>query len=368
MKRILFFAITAALVVSPVLWSGHAVAQDYTEGWISLFDGETLFGLQVLGDGEWEASNGVLSCKRGAGGWIATTGQWGNFELTMKIRVAPKQATAVVVRSPLSGHFTENGSAAIPIRAPKSGYEWQDLSVVAEGNAVSAKLNGEDVEVPAPEHAVGHIGILYQGARVEVSDIMLRPLAMEPIFNGENLDGWNIIPGHDSVFTVENSAIRIKNGNGQIETDGLYKNFVLQLDIYSNGEDKPLNSGVFFRGPKGVFWKGYESQVRNEWDGERTNPVDYGTGGLYGIQAARKVVPSEKEWFYKTILCNGNHFAVWINGYAVSDFVDMRPRVDDGNAKAGYVSEAGTIHLQGHDPTTDLSFKNIRLQEYPSGE
>ena len=28
------------------------------------------------------------------------------------------------------------------------------------------------------------------------------------------------------------------------------------------------------------------------------------------------------------------------------------------------VPEAGTIHLQGHDPTTDLSFKNINLQSY----
>jgi hypothetical protein len=367
MKRILFAAITAALVVSPVFFNGEARAQDYAEGWLNLFDGETLFGLQVLGDTEWEASGGVLSCKRGTGGWVATTGQWGDFELTMKIRVAPKNATALVVRAPLSGHPTENGSVMIPIQAPKSGYDWQELSVVAEGNAVTAKLNGEDVTVAAPAHAVGYIGILYQGGRVEASDIKLRPLAMKPVFNGETLEGWNIIPGHKSVFTVDDGAIRIKNGNGQIETDGLYKNFVLQLDIFSNGDH--LNSGVFFRGPKGEFWKGYESQVRNEWKGDdRSDPVDYGTGGLYAIQAARSVVSSDREWFYKTILCNGNHFAVWINGYAVCDFLDLRPPVDDGNAKAGYVGQAGTIHLQGHDPTTDLSFKNIRLQEYPTGE
>ena len=36
------------------------------------------------------------------------------------------------------------------------------------------------------------------------------------------------------------------------------------------------------------------------------------------------------------------------------------------NAKEGFVGEAGTIHLQGHDPTTDLSFKNINIQEYPN--
>ncbi|HNZ16782.1 MAG TPA: DUF1080 domain-containing protein [Candidatus Hydrogenedentes bacterium] len=367
MKRIMCAAMAAGLVVVPVLAGGAAHAQDFTEGWINLFDGETLFGLQPLGDTTWEAGGGALSCTGGIGGWIATTGQWGDFELTLKVRVAAKQTTAVVVRAPLSGHFSENGSVVIPIVGPESGNDWQEVAITAEGNTVSAKVNGQDVAVAAPGNAVGHIGILYQGAQVEASAIKLRPLAMAAIFNGTDLTGWNIIPERKSVFTVEDGAIRIKNGNGQIETDGLYQNFVLQLEIFSNGDH--LNSGVFFRGPKGVFWKGYESQVRNEWkDDDRSAPVDFGTGGLYGIQPARKVVSSDREWFYKTVLCNGNHFAVWINGYAVSDFLDMRAPVDDSNAKAGFVGAAGTIHLQGHDPTTDLSFKNIRLQAYPSGE
>jgi len=367
MKRIMCAAMAAGLVVVPVLAGGAAHAQDFTEGWINLFDGETLFGLQPLGDTTWEAGGGALSCTGGIGGWIATTGQWGDFELTMKVRVDAKAATAVVLRAPLEGHFTENGSVVIPIQGLDSGDGWQDVAVTAQGTSVSVQVNGKDVAADAPRNAVGHIGIAYQGAQVQASAIKLRPLAMQPIFNGTDLTGWNIIPGRKSVFTVEDGAIRIKDGNGQIETDGLYQNFVLQLDIFSNGDH--LNSGVFFRGPKGVFWKGYESQVRNEWSGDDRNaPVDFGTGGLYGIQPARKVVSSDREWFYKTILCNGNHFAVWINGYAVSDFLDMRAPVDDSNAKAGFVGAAGTIHLQGHDPTTDLSFKNIRLQEYPSGE
>ncbi|NQT88301.1 hypothetical protein HQ560_16150 [bacterium] len=30
--------------------------------------------------------------------------------------------------------------------------------------------------------------------------------------------------------------------------------------------------------------------------------------------------------------------------------------------------EAGVITLQGHDPTTDLSFRNLRIAEYPKRE
>jgi hypothetical protein len=200
---------------------------------------------------------------------------------------------------------------------------------------------------------------------VEVAELALRPLNLKPLFNGTDLTGWNIIPGHKSEFNVVDGTINIKNGNGQIETAGVYKDFVLQLDIFSNGDH--LNSGVFFHGPVGKFWKGYESQVRNQWEGEdRTKPVDFGTGGIYGNQASRKVVSSDREWFKKTIVCDGNHMAVWLNGYPVSDFLDTRPVSKDWNGKEGYVPGPGTIHLQGHDPTTDLSFKNINLQEYPA--
>jgi len=90
--------------------------------------------------------------------------------------------------------------------------------------------------------------------------------------------------------------------------------------------------------------------------------VDFGTGGVYGLQPARKVVPSDREWFTKTIVAHGNHMAVWVNGYPVSDFTDIRPLGRD--ARSNCRLEAGPISLQGHDPTTDLSFRNIRMASY----
>ena len=99
---------------------------------------------------------------------------------------------------------------------------------------------------------------------------------------------------------------------------------------------------MFFRGPVGVFWKGYESQVRNQWVGEnRDKPVDFGTGGNYGNQPARKVVSTDSEWFTKTIVANGNHTSIFINGYLASDYLDMRPVSPDSNGKEGYVPGPG---------------------------
>jgi hypothetical protein len=91
--------------------------------------------------------------------------------------------------------------------------------------------------------------------------------------------------------------------------------------------------------------------------------VDYGTGGIYNRQAARKVVSSDNEWFTMTIVANGKHLAVWVNGYQTADFIDKRK--PDKSARKGSKVEKGPVSLQGHDKTTNLSFRNIRIAELP---
>ncbi len=351
------FLMAVAVVVAPM-----AIAQD---GWINLFDGETLFGLQPIGDASWDVKDGVLMSTGGSGGWIATTSQFADFELHAKVRLKGETTGGIVFRAALDGHPAENGTAVVNLSQKKGADKWNEVHVTAQGGKVSATVDGKAIDGVTSGRTRGYIGIQlhHREGKVEVSELRLKPMDLNPLFNGKNLDGWNTIPGRPSKFSVIDSALNIKDGNGQIETVGLYKDFVLQLDIISNGEH--LNSGVFFRGPVGVFWKGYESQVRNQWSkDDRTKPVDYGTGGNYGNQASRKVVSTDGEWFQKTIVVTDNHAAVWIDGYQTSDFTDTRPISKNNDGKAGYVPGPGTIHLQGHDPTTDLSFKNIGLHEY----
>ena len=367
MKRLLCIAAVAAVALCGL----PAQAQTVAEGaWINLFDGESLFGWTAYGDVEWEAADGVLSGARGYEGFLATNCRFTDFELEMKLTVAGEGSAGIAVRAGIEDHVSVNGGDCIVIEAEPRDAQEHTVTVKAVGSDVKAALDGKAVEL-APKNAKGHIAIQYhryhkmrRWPKIAVTEVKLRPLNLTPVFNGENLDGWNIIPDRKSVFSVVDGAINIKDGNGQIETAGVYKDFVLQLDIISNGDC--LNSGVFFRTPPGVFWKGYESQVRNEWvKDDRAKPVDFGTGGLYGIQPARKVVSTDHEWFQKTVICDSNHFAVWIDGYQVSDYFDTRPAVTDADGKNGFVPDAGTVNLQGHDPTTDLSFKNINVQIYP---
>jgi len=75
------------------------------------------------------------------------------------------------------------------------------------------------------------------------------------------------------------------------------------------------------------------------------------------------VVANDFEWFHETLIVSGPHMAAWVNGYQVSDWTDTR--APDENPRGGLRREAGTIAIQGHDPKTDLSFRNLRAGEMP---
>lgn len=357
------------LAASALLATGAASAAEGS--WINLYDGESTFGWTNIGNVAWSVEDGVLNGEDGDGGFLVHNATFKDFELSATIKIDGPGSLGLAVRAPMEGNTAENGGASVYIENEERKGEWHEVTVRAKGSNISATVDGEAVEGLSASNDRGHIGIQYhryhksrgRGPVISVKELKLRPLQVEPIFNGENLDGWNIIPDHQSEFSVSDGELHIINGNGQIETANFYRDFLLQIDVISNGDH--LNSGVFFRGPQGIFWKGYESQLRNEWQrDDRTKPVDFGTGGIYGVQETRKVVSSDHEWFTKTIVANGNHMAVWINGYQVSDFFDTRPVSPEHDGKNGYVPEAGTIHLQGHDPTTNLSFKNIGLEDY----
>jgi hypothetical protein len=93
---------------------------------------------------------------------------------------------------------------------------------------------------------------------------------------------------------------------------------------------------------------------------------DFGTGAIYRRVPARKEMAKDGEWFGMTIVAHGNHLATWVNGVQVVDWTDNRPKSD--NARTGCKLEAGHISIQGHDPTTDLSFKNFRIAEFAPGK
>jgi hypothetical protein len=200
-----------------------------------------------------------------------------------------------------------------------------------------------------------------------IRSIKARPFGTQPLFNDKNLDGWKINAADPKRMSskwevTKDGELSVKNGPGDLVTEKEFDNFVLQLECKTNG--KALNSGVFFRCIPGQYQNGYEAQIQNAYkDNDRTKPADFGTGAIYRRVPARKVVTNDNEWFTMTVVADGKHIATWVNGYQTVDWTDDRKEND--NPRNGYRAAKGPISIQGHDPTTDILFRNIRIAELP---
>jgi hypothetical protein len=298
-------------------------AKEVADGWVLLFDGETTFGWKINGDAKVE--DGQLVLAKGTSARPTTSGSFGRCTIQMDDK--------------------------------------------------------------APYHTANDFPVLIahpDGWRISAAK--MKPRGMRPLFNGKDLTGWKKFEANParakSEFTVEDGCIHLKNGPGDLQTEELFDNFILQLECRTNGPH--LNSGVFFRCIPGLYQQGYEAQIHNhftptpvrEYTIEDYDPkshelkdktkvkytaTDYGTGAIYRRIPARGPVAKDGEWFTMTIVADDNHLATWVNGIQQTDWFDNRP--PNENARNGCKLGKGAISLQGHDKTTDLSFRNIRIAE-----
>ena len=385
----LLAALTAAWLALPAHAADSApntlTPKEVSDGWILLFDGKTSFGWSPRDSARWVPVDGTLTPVPGTGkGVLSTTTEFANYHLKADVWIDDTANSGIFLRCPTDGTITGTNAYEVNVydlhakwpsgsinEVARAGSKvrtvgrWSTYEITAQGDKLVVSVDGQTVvNARDGKHPRGTVGLQYNGdGEVKFRNVKLQPLGEKSIFNGKDLKGWNLIPDHKSVFSVTPEGyLNVKNGNGDLQTEAEYGDFVLQLDVISNGDH--LNSGVFFRAIKGTFWGGYESQIRNQWQGDdRTKPVDYGTGAIYNRQPARRVISSDREWFTKTIIAAGPHLAVWVNGIQVSDFLDKRPMNE--SARQGLRLKPGVISLQGHDPTTDLSFRRIRVMEYP---
>jgi Domain of Unknown Function (DUF1080) len=363
--------------------------KEASEGWILLFDGESPFGWTQEGKAQWDVENGALT-SGGGSGWLRSNAAFADFILKCDYRTGAEGNSGLFLRSARQGapHETgyelqiwnqhpkfPTGSLVNHIPAKKvqpAPDQWHTYEITAQGDHWAIKLDGKKVlDGRDAKSKVGHIGLQYnEGKKVEFRNIKLRPLGARPLFDGKSLAGWREVdapkPKEKPVWIARGGAIHVEKGPGQLETDAAFDDFVLQLDIRTNpGDEKHHpNSGVFFRGEKGQFWSGYEAQIRNEYkDGDRTKPVDFGTGAIYNRQSTRKVMPNDGQYFVMTVAARGRNIDVWVDGYQVTSWEDPRP--EGMNARKEARLAAGVLSLQAHDPTTNLDFRNIRLAPLP---
>lgn len=369
---------------------GHnrLTADEMAQGWLRLFDGHTLFGWTPNSETKWQVDNGVIAADGDAKGLLVTTTRWANYELRCDFRVAAGGNSGVFLRTPLSPKspvtdcyelnicdtHPEFKSASLvgraqPTEAVTADGEWHTFFVTVDGPKVTVQFDGKTVltydDTTEKPLTSGFIGLQMNGGKAEFRNVFLRPLGLTPLFDGTSLTGWKTVPGSQGKFEVEEGTIRGTGGRGFIETETTAANFVLQFDAITHGD--ALNSGVFFRaqpGTENAPSNGYEFQIQSGIkNNDRNQPADFGTGAIFRRVSARRVVSSDREWFTATLVADGSHFTTWVNGIPVVDWTDTRPAND--NPREGLRLKAGHLSLQGHDPTTNLQFRNLKLVELP---
>jgi hypothetical protein len=366
--------------------------KEIEEGWILLFDGESTFGWRTPTDSKWTIAEGMLAPQGEKAGLLVTTSSFRDYDLEFDLRIRGDSTAKLQVGCDAEGKRVA-GDRENSFQLPGS-FEgaWLNVLVnvrggliVSDGYSRAGSVGKFEKKGGVPEeggHRTGHIA--FSGNGFILRNVKLKSINGESLFNGKDLSGWKEFPGKKSQFSVTKEGwLNLKDGPGDLQSEGQWADFVLQLECVSNGDR--CNSGVFFRCIPGEFENGYECQINNvftdapdkEYTIEVYDPktneltdkkkekyaaVDYGTGGIYRRAPARKQLSKDREWFSLTVVADGRHVATWVNGVQAVDWTDDRPLKD--NPRNGCRLEKGPISLQGHevkDGVEDLSFRNIRV-------
>lgn len=184
-------------------------ARKMPSGSISLFNGKDLSGWEVYGTERWYVENGELVCESGPDqkyGYLATTGQYRNFDLTLEFKQESNGNSGVFFRSSIEGTKITGWQAEVAppgrhtggiyesygrgwLIQPDSSLEktlrmgeWNTLRVRAAGDQVTTWLNGvqmialQDARIGA---ATGQIALqIHDGGGIKVRwrNLWLKPL------------------------------------------------------------------------------------------------------------------------------------------------------------------------------------------------
>lgn len=171
-----------------------------------------------------------------------------------------------------------------------------------------------------------------------------------PLFNGKDLDGWDIIGDKDAWQVKDGLIVCTGKGGGWLKTKWEFDDFIFRVEwrIKKGG-----NSGVFFRAkPTHDPWvQGFEVQILDDEGKIGTTNC----GAIYGVLAPKTNPVKSGEWNAYEIRAIGNRVQVYFNGVLVHDVVlDEIPALAN-RPKRGYIG------LQNHGDY--IEFRNPRIKE-----
>jgi hypothetical protein len=188
-----------------------------------------------------------------------------------------------------------------------------------------------------------------------------RPASSEwvPLFDGYSLKGWSV--GENAgTFSVKDGQIVVHGPTAHLFYEGdynnhVFKNFELKVDVMTY---PGANSGIYFHTKfqeSGWPKTGFEVQVNNSHtDWKRT-------GSLYDVVNIKEVYVKDMEWFTEYVKVDGKHVIIKLNDKVVVDYTEPKD-FQPAPGQTDHFLSTGTFALQGHDPNSEVHFKNILVK------
>lgn len=175
-----------------------------------------------------------------------------------------------------------------------------------------------------------------------------------PLFDGQTLNGWRASE-NPATFSAANGEIVVHGPRAHLFYAGPVMNHEFHdFEFTADVMTKPgANSGIFIRTAfQNTDWpsKGYEVQVNNSHSDWRR------TGSLYAVQDVREA-GRDNAWFTMQITVRGRRVQVLVDGRQVVDYTEP-----DGSPTR---LTGGTIALQGHDPGSEVHYRNVMIRPLP---
>lgn len=205
----------------------------------------------------------------------------------------------------------------------------------------------------------------------------LRQDHFEPLFNGQDLQGWRVVNGNGQ-YRIEQGAIvgwgeNIKS-NTFLRTEETFRDFELAFEF--KFLDRSGNSGLMFRAQQRPAADGSPNQDGRVFGYQCEHDQNHDrswTAGLYdearrdwlfplkGDELAGKQFTRQgqtlfrwEDWNVITVRCQGNHIQTWLNGERRVDFLDRDPQ---------HTTLEGFIALQVHNgPACQVAWRNLYLK------
>lgn len=182
------------------------------------------------------------------------------------------------------------------------------------------------------------------------------------LFDGQSLEGWRASE-NPGTFRVEDGVIVVHGSRAHLFYVGPvgnhdFTNFEWKADIRTF---PGANSGMYFHTEfqeSGWPEKGYEVQVNNS----HTDPRR--TGSLYAVDDVLEAPAQDGEWFTQHVIVEGKRVRILVDGRQLVDYTEPAGVSRDGGM-AGRVLSSGTVALQGHDPESQVHYRNIMVRILP---